>query len=306
MAIEHILTDADTPQSLALKYGVDWKTIVDYNSLEYPYFLDSKEAYEKLYASGYLTVTRELYQSDLIFYKGSQFATKIDAQGIRKIYEVVEDTTIPAGQATGYVFVRCVNFGTFGNTIAHSITQPYKLHTSVGQYISTLTITNELPFDNGTDATVKFTGQAIYIPSEGDDTDVQLISNVDTYLNMLGGEDFELAEDGDMTEDDFGDIGTKIGLENIKQAIKHRLMSERGSLPHHPEYGTRLHELIGKAQMPYINKLMELDIEEALSYEDRISSYTVNAVEVQGTSILVDLTLEINKVGENFRLQLDF
>jgi hypothetical protein len=58
--------------------------------------------------------------------------------------------------------------------------------------------------------------------------------------------------------------------------------------------------------MPYINKLMELDIEEALSYEDRISSYTVNAVEIQGTSIVVDLTLEINKVGENFRLQLDF
>lgn len=303
MAIEHVLTDADTLRSLAMQYGVSWEAIADYNSLEYPYTLTSKEAYNNLYAGGYLTITRELFQSDLIFYKGSQFATKVDSQGIQRIYEVVDDSTIPAGERTGYIYVRCVNYGTFGNTIAFSVTLPYKLNTSVGEHVSALTITNEEAFTNGTDATVKVTGQSIYIPtSEAEDANSQVLASVDVYLNYLGGEDYALAEDGDMVDDIFGDIGTVVGLENIKQAIRCRLMSESGSLAHHPEYGTRLAELIGMENLPFRMKLMELDVLESLGYEDRLESVTVNSVTTEGTATYLDLSLEINKTSERYTL----
>lgn len=307
MAIEHILTDIDTVHNLAYRYNVPWTTIVTYNSLEYPYIVDSKDAYNLLYASGYLKVTRALFTSALTFYKGSQFATKIDNQGIRKIYELVQDTTIPAGDASGYLLVRCVNFGTFGNAIAEVINQPHKLNTSLGEFISALIITNEQPFTNGTDATVKITGQAIFIPTSEEDTDeVVTTSNINNYLNELGGEDFSLTLDGDLSDDGFGDIATAVGLENIKQSVMHRLMTERGSLAHRAEYGTGLALLIGRAQAPYITKLMELDIEESLSYDDRISAVVFNAVDIVGTSVYTDISLTISGQNINMAFTLNF
>jgi phage baseplate assembly protein W len=309
MAIEHILTDNDTVQSLAYRYlgsASDWLQIVDYNGLEYPYTLTSDDAKASLHASGYVKVTRDLFSSALTVYKGSLFATKIDNQGIQRLYEVPEDTVIPAGEPSGYIFVRCTTFGTFGNVIAHAINQPYRVNTNLGQSISSLIVDNETSFTNGTDSTVKVTGQPIYIPIASEDEDMQVITNVNSFLNLLGGEDLALDKDGDLMEDGMGDLGSWLGLDNIKQALTHRLMTERGSLSHHPEYGTRLAELIGKTGAPYILKLMELDIHESLAYEDRLSGVVVNAVEQEGTAIYVDLTVEINRVGENFRLQLNF
>ena len=302
MAIEHILTDFDTIHNLAARYGVSWQDIVDYNGLEYPYILDSKEAYEKLFASGYVRVTRDHYQSALTIYKGSQFSTKVDNHGIRKTYEAVEDTIIPAGQQTGYIYVRCINYGTFGNTIAHSIVEPYRVLTNLGLYTQ-LTVTNEEPFLNGTDAKVKFTGQSIFIPVE---TDVQITANTEDFLEALGGEDLYLTEDGDLTDDGSGDLASVSGLQNIVQAIKNRFMEEVGAFPHHPEYPPGIHERIGRPMTPYVERLIEIDIHSSLAYEDRIDSVEVRSIVIEGTTIYLDLDLHIGGTVENVRLTLDY
>src|SRR5437764_206911 len=106
MAIEHLLTMMDTPRSVSLKYfGTEsrWEEIMAYNGLEYPYFVQDTAAYNLLYAHGYLTFTRTFFSGELVIYKGSTFTTRADNYGVRKMYEVTEDTMIPAGQATGYV-----------------------------------------------------------------------------------------------------------------------------------------------------------------------------------------------------------
>lgn len=292
MAIEHILSDADTIQGLAVKYNVPWQIIVDYNGLEYPYTLTSQEAYKKLYASGYLTVVRELHSSALTFYKGSSFVTELDAQGIQKTYEVVEDTTIPAGVATGYLFVRCTIYGTFGNAVPESIILPGKVTTNLGNYVSALTVTNQQAFANGTDATVRTTGQSVLIPTQGAS---EVTMNRDAYLLTLGGEDLALGADGDLLDDEYGDLETAVGIENVKQSVNHRLMTRRGSLTQHPDYGSRLHELIGRAQAPYIQNMIELDIHETLLQDDRISEVAVNTVVIQGTSVYMDLHITVGR-----------
>lgn len=304
MAIEHILSDADTIQGIGVKYNVPWNTIVDYNSLEYPYTLTSLQAYNELYASGYITVTRALYASALTFYAGSTFLTEVDAQGIQRAYELVENTTIPAGADTGYLYVRCTNFGTFGNTIPNSVILPGKLNTSLGANVSALVITNQQAFANGTDATVRVTGQPIYIPTS-EDTSAVVAINADSYITKLGGEDLMLSPDGDLLDDGFGDLGSAVGMENIQQSVNHRLTTRRGSITQHPSYGSRLHELIGMAQAPYVKKLLELDVHETLLYDDRITGVSVNSIEIVGTSLYIDLDVTVQNTQDNFKLALN-
>lgn len=298
MAIEHILTDFDTIRSLAAKYNVSWQDIVDYNSLEYPYILDSQEAYNTLYASGYVKITRQFYDGPLTIYAGSRVCTGTDDQNICKRYEVVNDTTIPAGSPSGYVFVRSAYFGSYGNTIAHTINQDDGLITNLGEFLSGLTIDNEEPFTGGNEATVKITGQSIYIPTDIDPDALKKRTRTDILksLEALGGQDIALGEDFDLIVDDLGDIGSVSGFDNIVQAVSHRLQTERGTDPLHPEYGTGLSEIIGGVQSVYTEKLAILDIRQALAFEDRLDSFEVLSLTLDGTSALIDLSLT---VGQN-------
>lgn len=306
MAVEHIISDVDTIQTIAVRYFNDvtkWKDIVDFNKLEYPYIVTDAEALDSLKASGYLTFTRIIASADIVIFQGSLIGTKVDTQGIQKTYAVTEDTTIPTGDTVGYVYVRCTTPGSFGNTVANSISDIIDLNTSIGQFIGDLTVINETSFNNGVSANVKMTGQSLYIPINENVSNT--VTNVDNYVNQLGGEDLGLDDEGFLTYDVFGDIGSFVGLDNIMQAVKHRLVTESGSLVQHPEYGTKVVELIGSAQLPYIDKLIEFDIYEALAYEDRVTDVVINSITTDGTAGYIDLNLSINKQGTNMKLKLD-
>jgi Phage baseplate assembly protein W len=304
MPIEHVLTDIDNVHNLAARYNVPWEDIVSYNGLEYPYTLTSIEAYRKLYASGYLKITRALATTEVTIYAGSTFMTETDSQGIQKVYEMVEDLYMPAGTYTGYAFVRCTLYGTFGNTIQNTIILRGNVRSSLGPFLSELTVTNEQPFTNGTDAKVRITGQTLLIPTPDDVIDgAHAQYNADNYLNQLGGEDLAVDVDGEIRDDGLGDLGSVIGVDNIAQAIRNRLMCRRGGLPKHPEYGSDLHTLIGKAQLPYINSLVSVYINEALLSDDRIASVSVDRVRISGTVIYVDLTVKIVDSDQALTLQ---
>ncbi|WP_025684583.1 GPW/gp25 family protein [Paenibacillus maysiensis] len=280
--IEHVLNDADTIQGLSVLYNVPWQDIADYNNLEYPYTMTSREAYYTLYASGYLVVRRQAVSLPLTLYAGSLFMTDVDSQGIQKVYELVEDTTLAAGVAEGYFYVRSRLPGSFGNTIAGSIVLSGSVRSSAEP--GSLSVTNPEPFTNGKDARVRLTGQTVYINSDQTAT---------TTPEPLGGTDLMVSSDGDLMEDETGDWAAVTGIDNIKQAVSHRLVTRRGSLTQHPTYGSRLHELIGLAQAPYIRQLIELDIHEALLYEDRIDGITVDNIVIQQTAYYIYLTINV-------------
>jgi phage baseplate assembly protein W len=69
-----------------------------------------------------------------------------------------------------------------------------------------------------------------------------------------------------------GDIELARGRENLGQSIMHRLMTRKGELAGlgHPEYGSRLHELIGMPNNEPARDLVRLYAKECIMQEPRV------------------------------------
>ena len=77
------------------------------------------------------------------------------------------------------------------------------------------------------------------------------------------------------------DAGTVAGRENLAQAIVMRLLTPRGELADlaHPDYGSRLSELVGRTNTDNTRNLVKLFILESLKQEPRIAE--VRSVDVR-------------------------
>lgn len=290
--VEHVLSDADTLPHLAWLYLKDesrWREIVDYNGLDYPYITSDNDFQKSTRASGYITLTRAQTTSSLLIKKGTKFGMGTFENPERfKVYETTEDVTINSGIATFNLYIYCTNGGTYGNTMTGSIN--LSLSPEYTGYFTK--ITNNEPFTNGKKLNVKLTGESILIPTELSSEGTSSFKTADEYLNKLGGEDLNLDRFGELNFDNYGDVESVHGLNNIINSVNHRIVTSQGELSRHIEYGTLLSELIGKP-FPYIPKLMELYIKEAFLQEERVDSVNVVSLEQQGTSLLVQLEITL-------------
>ena len=77
------------------------------------------------------------------------------------------------------------------------------------------------------------------------------------------------------------DLGTVSGAKNLRQAVVMRLLTPRGELATlgHPEYGSRLPDLVGEVNTETTRNRIRLAVLEALAQEPRIAE--VNEVTVQ-------------------------
>jgi phage baseplate assembly protein W len=68
------------------------------------------------------------------------------------------------------------------------------------------------------------------------------------------------------------DMGTVGGIDNLAQAVIMRLLTPLGELAPlgHPEYGSRLHSLIGERNTETNRNLIRLYILESLAFEPRV------------------------------------
>lgn len=73
-----------------------------------------------------------------------------------------------------------------------------------------------------------------------------------------------------------GDLATIQGQANLRQAILNRLLTPKGELAKlgHPQYGSRLHLLIGEPNNIRTRGLAELYVRECLAQEPRIQEIT--------------------------------
>jgi phage baseplate assembly protein W len=97
------------------------------------------------------------------------------------------------------------------------------------------------------------------------------------------------------------DVGVASGTENLAQAIIMRLLTPRGELSElaHPEYGSRLHELIGRPNTETTRNLVKLFILESLQAEPRIEEVLEATVEpAPGRRDTVGVLLRVKPVGE--------
>jgi phage baseplate assembly protein W len=91
------------------------------------------------------------------------------------------------------------------------------------------------------------------------------------------------------------------GRENLSQAIIMRLLTPRGELSAlgHPEYGSRLHELIGRQNTDTTRNLVKLYILESLQMEPRIEKTIELIVEpAQGSRDRINVLLRVQPTGE--------
>jgi phage baseplate assembly protein W len=102
------------------------------------------------------------------------------------------------------------------------------------------------------------------------------------------------------------DLGTVSGRDNLAQAIIMRLLTPRGELAAlaHPEYGSQLHELIGRVNTETTRNLVKLFILEALQFEPRLEEILeVTVTPVEGSRVredvrhLVNVLLRVKPIG---------
>jgi|SRR5262245_55339695 len=97
------------------------------------------------------------------------------------------------------------------------------------------------------------------------------------------------------------DFGVISGLDNLGQAVLMRLLTPRGELSAlaHPEYGSRLHELVGRQNTATTRNLAKLHVLESLQLEPRIQKVTRVSVEpAKGQRDRIDIELTVLPVGE--------
>ena len=96
------------------------------------------------------------------------------------------------------------------------------------------------------------------------------------------------------------DFVPRAGLENLAQAVILRLLTPRGELAAlgHPEYGSRVHELIGRENNTAQRNLLRLFILEALALEPRIDKVAeLSVTPSSGARSTVDVLLRVKPVG---------
>jgi phage baseplate assembly protein W len=110
------------------------------------------------------------------------------------------------------------------------------------------------------------------------------------------------------------DFETIDGRTNLGQAIMMRLLTPRGELTAlgHPQYGSRLYELVGEINTETTRSLAKLFILESLSFEPRIEKVVeLTILPTIGQRSSVDVTLAVLPIGQietviigPFRLEL--
>lgn len=81
---------------------------------------------------------------------------------------------------------------------------------------------------------------------------------------------------------DRGDLGLISGRANLAQAIVNRLLTRQGELTDlgHPDYGSRLYQLIGQPQSRRTHTRAEFYVRESLAAEPRIAEIVAVSIAV--------------------------
>jgi phage baseplate assembly protein W len=103
------------------------------------------------------------------------------------------------------------------------------------------------------------------------------------------------------------DLVLSEGLDNLRQAVEIRLLTPRGELAAlgHPEYGSRLPDLIGQPNTETNRNLAKLYVIEALKQEPRIQKIVaVDVTPAPRERHLIRIFLKVLAIGEQAVLDL--
>ena len=108
---------------------------------------------------------------------------------------------------------------------------------------------------------------------------------------------------------DLGDIDTLAGVDNLVQALLVRFNTPLGDLAGlgHPDYGSRLHDLIGRSNDETTRNLVRLFTVETLRQEPRVGQVQDLAVQtVAGRPDLVLVSIKLSPIETQTPVNLVF
>lgn len=164
------------------------------------------------------------------------------------------------------------------------------------------------------------TGDTIIIPIESDLTDVSAKEinsrDKDVLVELALGRDLNITADEKYfnehgTSDNIlafstngnGDLDTVKGIDNMKQQLQARLLTPKGSLMLHPNYGSDLHNLFG-LNIPEQATLIEMEVLRTLTADNRVKSANLVDWKIQGNVYSGQFSVEIKSVEESINFVL--
>ena len=136
-------------------------------------------------------------------------------------------------------------------------------------------------------ARVLLPGQTILVPSPA--PEATAVVDPDSVF----GADIALVN-GRLGPDAGGDLATVAGAPNLSQALGHAVATHQGELLFHPDYGCRIHELLGGKAFSSIDRLGAAFVQATLRSDPRVTAASAKAeitgdyLAVAGTAMTAD------------------
>ena len=283
----------DTLQSIAERITgavSNFKYLAIFNNIEPPYIVQDRDTIN-IKAHGTGKFMRDWIGSDIIIPAGTIVFAPADefTHYIRK-YKTLSDTQLTGNMTeTEEIEIEAIDYGEKYNVVEYKIT-------GIEGFDSypELHFINTVPLLNAQYYRVLEPGEYLLIPKS-------LIKNYVSSL-LTPAQDFIdysvlgsdiLLVDGDIigTEDPnykSSDIATVAGVLNIKQALTHKLMTAKGSLELHPDYGSLLPWLIGYYNGPDLPEMIRVETTRTLLTDPRVSEVNYVNVKQENNYITID------------------
>jgi hypothetical protein len=140
----------------------------------------------------------------------------------------------------------------------------------------------------------------IYIPSNLPSIDDDRVTIPKQYqeddLTKISKVDWLLTDNGDIALDSFGEVKLANGLTNLIQALKLKMITRRGTILAHPEYGLGLKAGISSADIVGGEVIKDMDI--MIRQDPRFDGLERMSVNIREGAIVIDLAVKIkNNTG---------
>ena len=111
----------------------------------------------------------------------------------------------------------------------------------------------------------------------------------------------DIAFSGDFATTPTGDIGKIKGLENVKQALFHRLVTKAGSLIHRPNYGVGIQDYQNAPATLDTKRRLALKIQEQFELDPRVKEVTgiaVNLDSIDPSKVVIVVRVKLQGYDE--------
>jgi len=288
--ISYVIKPGETLASIREKfpYIPSWKYLADYNDLEYPYIVASPEDKEQK-ATGQVEFTLIDNQQPYVIIPKFTIVGFYDNAGNFISYYTLNEITLYPSDASKTTMVTALNSGKEYNVNPNAIN--IINHPTLPQLVK---VTNITPISGGFKNKVVSYGDIIYIPHSSNPQQKIVIS----YEEMYGSDIFaytNLSPDfGKIEISSDGDLKLVKGLANLEQALIRRIITGVYELPKHPDYGSNLKNMIGKAIAYNIPQMIGYEIIRTLKQDPRVTEVKDVKIQIIGEAANVSCQVIID------------